>query len=1055
MSSMLDLQDDHASWDVGDNNDTPVGVHTVPSDAFFIFGAHPATKRFFEDIQFHSLRVAVQGLVSRACYQDSSLTATTNPLVVATDIALFVRIARLVFKTGPQQQHLLAEVLSGFETRYAAPVMGHSAVGGTGLPLPTTHKGFSSTLLNSTNQNALTSIIPRPPILELSSRHAYVTILSILAYELGLAHPDHDPAYNPKFERLVHSPHGQELFTRARDKLISESPLIAGTMSAHTPYVVLLLMWFDGWDPNGSSKGNRNPVWSGTLTMVLVDLQGRLVTVASYPFAAGPGKADHDVVFQNVLNDVRALQAPLDAGTSQRWFYRRAAHHMALVYAELFCIWEDQPARRQETNTLGGNSLNHSIFGRSCFVKQLRKPIPACAACRTATSVYLAAGDYRHPLDTACSLCTNWQFPDDPKISLYDRPINDKFPTDAVAGKDFNLGGGVVDTDVLIPAWKEACAAVVGGRWSDTTVAIYLKTLLVNDATIKAMLMQCHDYLLWIAIGHDPDSYDPQTRATYRRMHAADPTRFTIPGPPAAWQLGSLSLHVETIMHLAGGVQKAVAKFVHRCATSVNHGPALTTRLAFLIALLHKYCRVQHLPLAAYNTDKFGGWVMENFKSLCKLAPWLYRCFEDAAFQPPQPFAMPTKPPRTWTRLENIGFLQSRGIAGAQKLLAPAAKAAVQEMLLRPGGPPAAVVHPASLVTPQDMRRLWLSCASMFKDLMRIDHDTASINRTYARVRAFLSEIEALDVALQPARSKPLCLAKYNFPSLLRATDHLAKFGNIRDLHEGGIEGEAMVKQLRPLVPNGLKNRFATHLLNKVFRDYSLDRILRYLGPASEHASAQNDLDGQRGPDNNAASTDESCTPNIDDGEVEADMDEVDPATDADSDTEVDNEDDPYEHMRHILDAPDDSPDDDHDPTSAVASDVPAPLLFRRYSSRAIVEQYLAQGVPLSVVITNQKGNQRIGVIVAKCNEWWLLPLTINEMHFDDPLGFTYFHVRLHAAEENRLVQTKENGQTPKYCHIQLLNYVTLLPALWLAVPFPYALLTMEGEHLNAESIFV
>jgi hypothetical protein len=36
-----------------------------------------------------------------------------------------------------------------------------------------------------------------------------------------------------------------------------------------------------------------------------------------------------------------------------------------------------------------------------------------------------------------------------------------------------------------------------------------------------------------------------------------------------------------------------------------------------------------------------------------------------------------------------------------------------------------------------------------------------------------------------------------------------------------------------------------------------------------------------------------------------------------------------------------------------------------------------------------------------------------------------------------------------------LLNYVTLLPALWLAVPFPYALLTMEGEHLNAESIFV
>ena len=106
----------------------------------------------------------------------------------------------------------------------------------------------------------------------------------------------------------------------------------------------------------------------------------------------------------------------------------------------------------------------------------------------------------------------------------------------------------------------------------------------------------------------------------------------------------------------------------------------------------------------------------------------------------------------------------------------------------------------------RDMRRLWLSCLGMFKDLMRVHHDASTINWTMAPVQAFLSDIEALDKVLHPARTLPLYLAKYNFPSLMRAVSHLQLFGNIQDLHEGGIEGEAIVKVLRPLVPKGLKD---------------------------------------------------------------------------------------------------------------------------------------------------------------------------------------------------------------------------------------------------------
>jgi hypothetical protein len=132
----------------------------------------------------------------------------------------------------------------------------------------------------------------------------------------------------------------------------------------------------------------------------------------------------------------------------------------------------------------------------------------------------------------------------------------------------------------------------------------------------------------------------------------------------------------------------------------------------------------------------------------------------------------------------------------------------------------------------------------------------------------------------------------------------------------------------------------------------------------------------------------------------------------------------------------------------------PSQLSFRRYRSLATVESYFALGVPISVVLTNLPGPARIGVIVATSHEWWLLPLRIGQVQYDDDLGFTYFVVGLYPKDDQILVRTKPDGENPTY-HIQLLNYPTLLPALWLEAPFPYALVTMEGDHLNANYEFI
>ena len=217
-----------------------------------------------------SFAAAVEGLVARSYYLDARIRTSSDPFISVSDQKLFSCIARLVFQLGPKHQHLLAGVLAGFEARYVSSSFAQVSTSSNGLQLPTTYKAFIAKLLNQTNTNSLTSIIPFPPPIGLSGKHAYVSIPALVAFELGLANSTVDPPYNAKFERLVNSKHGQALFQHGRQQLLAERSTINGRH--YEQLVILFLMWFDGWDPNGSSKGNRGGVWSGTLTLVFVNL---------------------------------------------------------------------------------------------------------------------------------------------------------------------------------------------------------------------------------------------------------------------------------------------------------------------------------------------------------------------------------------------------------------------------------------------------------------------------------------------------------------------------------------------------------------------------------------------------------------------------------------------------------------------------------------------------------------------------------------------------------------------------------------------------------------
>jgi hypothetical protein len=74
-----------------------------------------------------------------------------------------------------------------------------------------------------------------------------------------------------------------------------------------------LIFWLDGWDPSASSKNNRSPIHTASVTLLCIDnLTGVLVNAHTFPFACGPGKADHNIIFQALRHSLNKVQASGD-----------------------------------------------------------------------------------------------------------------------------------------------------------------------------------------------------------------------------------------------------------------------------------------------------------------------------------------------------------------------------------------------------------------------------------------------------------------------------------------------------------------------------------------------------------------------------------------------------------------------------------------------------------------------------------------------------------------------------------------------------------------------
>jgi hypothetical protein len=793
-----------------------------PTFSFAKFG----TAQFAEWVIAGDVITATHCLVQQSLMQAPvSLYLEISAKLAPHAIKLFLNIAKSLMTTGQAHHDVLSTILELLLDMIPPDCLEWPT-------MPSTISGFQSHVLNPTNKHSLVSILPVPATYMLPDRcHAYCCLQEIAAFVLLLPRT---AGVAPVPLRLV-----QLCQSKTMKDFLGSSPPIRRTQCLVSLGVIF---WLDGWDPSASSKNNRSPVHTSTVTLLCIDnTTGLPFNARTFPIACGPGKANHDAVFTALRSSLDALTASTNIVWSHhhgRWTTLRAC---------LLAFLMDQPERRGSNCLLGGNSRYHGIFGVSCNFKHLERPFPACPKCLRVATRYLEAKNFKDPMEFACRLCYGFSLS---RLVTHGRYITSCHPKLSVAtpGSTLTDKPGPISFELLIDAWHFAVQRFVCKKdWSKDQVQAYLSMLCINKATIADFTLRCGNYLLVQNLDARPEEYHVTMLAYVNNDRACHPHLYSLPAPPSAWNIGTLGQRVETIMHLAMNTQKAVFKLVLHWASSLDQGPTLKRKLQPLLESV-KVLRLPYIPCRKFKNEKFGGWVAENYRALNMLSPWLFRFLSDDEFAPAVVVLAPEGKPRSkWTIKENTAWLKVRGKKVPANTVAAELTSIVQNYHDDPAGLPELVPD----VTPsaKEVRYLLLLLFRVFATLFSRDLKGAEAgNRFDALVVQFLVCVQKLGHACHPNKKQPIWLSKYGMLGLLRCHQHFLDYSYPHSLYEGGIEGEGMVKELRPLCPNAVRAGWPLNLMNA----YNRQNILGSLNSGFESQSslatptaAQHDANGR------------------------------------------------------------------------------------------------------------------------------------------------------------------------------------------------------------------
>jgi hypothetical protein len=653
---------------------------------------------------------------------------------------------------------------------------------------------------------ALFKILPHPPLLECDG-HAYSLYSDCVRDALGKGY---DLDLVP--QRLA----GTGTDFPLRD--ISSTPKCKALfdLNLHTsgvlplPFVDLWMTeWSDDADPNSSIKSNRGSFWFKSLTISPTKTMIHSMS-HTYPLAMGHKNANHDLVGQCLIDDLATLGS--DQGVPM---YSKRHGGMVLVRARLFACLMDQPERRGENHLMAGNSHLHKRFGFSFPWHSFEDVLRPCDICKP---ILLAESDPWTCPD--CPDCTNFAF--DPNHSLFAYEAPEFFPIPLEPGemlRPFNL-----EYSSLISAVTLTHNSYVEGLWCVEESEAWLDWFCLNTKTVENILLHAEHCKERNDITGDPNSTQGDLAALAADMES-EPNLYERWPIPSLWRRGLLLNQCPDIpMHLLFlGCVKTVMKQVKAWMANKRKSTSFAKEMTKIMESLD-HLKLSWLKILPYKeSGKFGGWVSENFVAMSRILKWFYSLLDRVASDKVAWVEPVDKPQNNWTAIDNKGWLRERGLPLSGR--AKALKERVYHYMNEVDPVPPVVEMLAGPVS--DVLLTISSLDELISILMVEEIPNFEYYMLLERkIRIFLCHFADMEEQMPQKKGLPQWLSSYNFLSLLNLPEVVRQFGPLRNLWEGGPQGEGILRFVKPNMLNGMRRSWELSSMSTLMWKKALDYVV-------------------------------------------------------------------------------------------------------------------------------------------------------------------------------------------------------------------------------------
>ena len=663
--------------------------------------------------------------------------------------------------------------------------------------------------------------LPTPRVMTDVPGHAYVSIIDCIRH--FLAHGNSKVAVIPKVSRSENATIISHCSESRKAQEIRRNGMAVYAKKGIKPLCSYLIFWSDDFEPNTSSKQHRGSTWIKTMTIATTKENGHSLK-NTFAIAIGKKGKCHDEVERKINNDLVQLQN----GTLPP-FYIGGAKCDVHIHFELLATLQDQPERRGANHLLLGNATIAARWCASGDHTYLYDKLKCCTTCLQVMRKRYEEAEWNLPLPN-CSHCLNWDILKESPLAIY--PMPKDYPT--IEQKERCRTITIEDKQYLKPfrieyrglrdAIEFAHNNLVEGSWTKKNCEAYLKVEGMNDTVaekvnLHAVMSQCIY----------PDSQDPpnQLLLSFLRQH---PEQFNMMPSPALWERNNtlLSTHVDCIMHMLflGMVKTVVAHHVPKWLKALHkHASFIDNNGHYLDAF--QSMSIDWLVVLTFGKGTMGGWVSENFLGFSRIMLWFYQNLEAAPVRiedlPPSGVAQ-----KLWTQKHNKHWLKVRGLKTCGKALE--LKTRVAEFMEKEEVP-----QPLKLTERkvEHVEATLVAMVNLLQCAMSTAVTQATINKLSYAVRIFLSAFDQLDdnlrdvpddddnetatdVPKKVAKKNIAVVSSYNFPCLMNLPQTMSTYGPLRDLWEGGPRGEGFLRFAKPLMSQGVRLNWHTHLMKKL-----------------------------------------------------------------------------------------------------------------------------------------------------------------------------------------------------------------------------------------------